>query len=1056
METGKSSSKPQGEPACTGTASETSNNASAKGSSGSTREPVPKSVSASKGPKKRTKTGCLTCRKRRIKCGEEKPICNNCIKSKRECEGYTQRVIFKHPLGTMGAFQSRPVTLPELQRMSMRMPHQGRLPLPQPSGTQQPILAPQPPDLSATGYPGVDSSGLSRLRSNQAASDVPFFYPQGPVSVEIRPPAQQYSTSIENGYTLPSAAAPSSAIVVQHQIYQVNGVSSQSRSSCQQLLHTNHDRQGVSKPAHLFLENHRHPLHQANRIDSANNVDWSAIEMPIPSQTQLQWTTQKMIPTGHCNMDGFLQSDMNNVPQTASHMECNNDDSDDYYDVESDEEMTDQTQAEGFSQLSLIMASASQDEHQLRSFTTHLNEPNILASYRPTMGSSPLSNPKTARIFVHFIHATGPALSTWERHPTDSSIVLGAPVPTAQQGLWTYTLPLRAFENQALLQAILAISSLHIANLQQAPITVSLKHYHYALKKVGVAVGLPLRRKQTETLAATLLLGFYEVMAAEHAKWSSHVAGSAQLIKEIDFAGLTRDIRAHRRRVKAQKEQMTRSGLWSEHYQHFGDSMSEDDPFGEIESDLNEDLIGTLMGRPVDYDKLGQVQDEDHQSRPKYFTKKDIENYRIQGDLYWWYAKQDIFQSLISGNQLLTPYDQLVQCPPRAGMGKLDAIYGSWDHLLLLLARLTDFSHRDRKRKLKFWKGWAGGPSGPPSGYAGNAFPAGGPVGGFPDRTPSGAKSSPFGQDELPQQREEGSPPMYGMAPSRGPVRLPSAFANTACTLGSSPDSVEEDEVESTVSEAEAEWESILTAFDVFGNALGPGYSPLPPDSITPISTTFGPALQYRTHTIAVLWAYYYAGRILLHRLHPSMPPAMMVAVGAAAATTANYAQIIGRITAGVYCPQQYNIQAGGLSPTLGGALTEITVPVFFAAVQYTDPAQRGWTIAKLHDISHLTGWQTSSAIARGCETAWVNAAKKGRGPPYEYTTNRHTNDVRGSGRPVPSQRTDGPVVKSTANTDRRFVTVNQSARTRSNWALGLLALEEDILNLELEDKMPR
>ncbi|KAL9616058.1 MAG: hypothetical protein Q9160_009029 [Pyrenula sp. 1 TL-2023] len=66
--------------------------------------------------KKRTKTGCLStfgpfsenlafanyesaCRKRRIKCGEEKPVCNNCIKSKRLCEGYNQRVVFKHPVG---------------------------------------------------------------------------------------------------------------------------------------------------------------------------------------------------------------------------------------------------------------------------------------------------------------------------------------------------------------------------------------------------------------------------------------------------------------------------------------------------------------------------------------------------------------------------------------------------------------------------------------------------------------------------------------------------------------------------------------------------------------------------------------------------------------------------------------------------------------------------------------------------------------------------------------------------------------------------------------------
>ncbi|KAL2000579.1 hypothetical protein VTN02DRAFT_2886 [Thermoascus thermophilus] len=322
------------------------------------------------------------------------------------------------------------------------------------------------------------------------------------------------------------------------------------------------------------------------------------------------------------------------------------DDSDDDYDVELDEEIADQTPAT--------------DSRPPGRITTHLNGPNVLASYRPSMASSPLSNPKTARIFAHFIHSTGPALSTWERHPTDPSIALGAAaVPTAQQGLWTYTLPLRAFENPALLQAILAIGSLHIAHLQQAPITVSLKHYHYALKRVGVAVGLPLRRRQTETLAATLLLGFYEVMAAEHFKWSSHVAGACQLIREIDLEGLTRDIRAQRRRVKAQAQQREQMARSAEYYLQpsSGRSMSEDDPFGETESDLDEDLIGTLIGRAVDYDHFGRVEDGDHhhrRSRPYHFTARDMENYRIQSDLYWWYAKQDIFQSMISGNRLLS------------------------------------------------------------------------------------------------------------------------------------------------------------------------------------------------------------------------------------------------------------------------------------------------------------------------------------------------------------------------------------------------------------------
>lgn len=38
--------------------------------------------------KRRTRTGCLTCRKRRIKCDERKPYCFNCERSKKVCLGY--------------------------------------------------------------------------------------------------------------------------------------------------------------------------------------------------------------------------------------------------------------------------------------------------------------------------------------------------------------------------------------------------------------------------------------------------------------------------------------------------------------------------------------------------------------------------------------------------------------------------------------------------------------------------------------------------------------------------------------------------------------------------------------------------------------------------------------------------------------------------------------------------------------------------------------------------------------------------------------------------------
>ncbi|KAL2840580.1 hypothetical protein BJY01DRAFT_236697 [Aspergillus pseudoustus] len=60
--------------------------------------------------KRRTKTGCLTCRKRRIKCDEGHPVCRNCVKSKRECMGYDP--VFKQP--TPSAIQPAPNPQPLL------------------------------------------------------------------------------------------------------------------------------------------------------------------------------------------------------------------------------------------------------------------------------------------------------------------------------------------------------------------------------------------------------------------------------------------------------------------------------------------------------------------------------------------------------------------------------------------------------------------------------------------------------------------------------------------------------------------------------------------------------------------------------------------------------------------------------------------------------------------------------------------------------------------------------------------------------------------------------
>lgn len=722
----------------------------------------------------------------------------------------------------------------------------------------------------------------------------------------------------------------------------------------------------------------------------------------------------------------------------------------DYFDVESDEEEPEQAAIQDMNQMNMVMAFADRDARQPRLFTTYLNEDNMLSTYQPSFGSSPLNNPKTARIFMHFIHATGPALSVFERHGTDQSTMLGAPVPMAKQGLWTYTLPLKAFQHQALQQAILALGSLHIAYLQQAPSTASLKHYQYALRRVGKAVGLPAQRKQLGTLAATMLLAYYEVMTADHHKWNNHLAGSAQLIREIDFAGMTRDLRAQRRQQML--ERSNSHGFFEDMFM-FNNPDTSDDPFAELESNIDQNLIGCFLGRAINYDQFGRVESDHVRPRNKHITRKDIETLRTQCDLYWWFCKQDWLQSLISGGALFLPFSEWAQCPPRAGLGLKNDLYGTVDHLSLLMGRLADFGVRDRKRKIEAAK--ATGPEWKPGSKFGQFMRRFAPRPKNPGQAPPNAQSGPppsqagFGPSSNnylrkgAQASQEASqkapvnppgsapktPQFYGMVPSSGPRQLPAAFA----PLSREDDTQHHDDRDADLSyeEAESEWESIFAAFDLFVQTLGPDFSPLSADVSRPVYSPFGLAIQYHTLNMACMMGFYYTGRLILLRMHPAMPPAMYAAAGYAGATTAELAQTIGRIAAGVYGAQTGHAGVEGFSPTVGSCLIEITVPIFFAAVQYMAQDQRDWIITVLNDISRLTGWRTADAIAKGCERAWVTASEQGRGPIY-------TRRQGPSGVPQPP---GWRYSAAEANPERRFVTSNELPPT---WAMGILSLKDD------------
>ncbi|KAL1959741.1 hypothetical protein VTO42DRAFT_1327 [Malbranchea cinnamomea] len=957
--------------------------------------PAAKNDSASKvkPTRKRTKTGCLTCRKRRIKCGEEKPVCNNCIKSRRECEGYGQRVVFRPPIGSI------------------------------------PPIGPGPPIANV---PGVISSTFRSHQSTysvfsqEGAAGRPPFIPLAPRPCSYDGAQNAFPQSVSGsiqmqGGLVPAYSQPPPALPLGLNV----GATGRSapmdgamREGPQEVEYP-HITSGREQPDVDFGADSGAPSdwHPSQQFSTSYSIQLSSSLTTATTRSTLMMSESSSLEyrnsTGESGQSAHYSRGVT-VP-TKLQLDYFSEDEDEYdletaADFDTEENSLAHHEPRKWA-ISLPFRPPNQGPQMAATFISYNN---LLASYRPSPFSSPLLDNEAAQIFTHFITSVGPIMSVFERCPPVPSLVTSEfPVPVESKNLWTYTLPSLALEHPALMHAILATSSFHLAKMTGQIPTASFRHYHYAIRRIRKAVGLPHRRNQIATLAATLLLGYYEVMGAEHSKWCNHVAGGSQLIQETNFAALTRVVRDARARAKIERLYLEEKG-----FTHSGWGVL-NDPFPHPEDDVDVGLISVLMGRPVNYDDFRHVSTGLRDYHPRLvLTEKDLEDYMTRLDLYWWYCKHDLYQSLISGNPLLMPYHRWGECPPRARLGDLDAAYGSFDHLVLLLARIAEFAAKDRKRKLKVIAA-NGGIWRPQPGM----FTQGAQGGRGPPEPPGPNPGTPSGQ-----ANRESSPPMYGMAPST-PVRLPDGFIQTPSRGFASQDSEFPDanqDLDKLTADALDEWHEMLAACDEFENALGPGFQPLPPGTAPVIQTPFGPAIQYRTHIVASIWVYYYTSRILLHRVHPSMPPAAMAAAGVAAPQTAQYAQLIGRITGGVHTPQYPSIPVD-VGPSVAGVLTELMIALFYAGVQFTNPAQRSWLIALMRDIQNLTGGRSASAVAGGCETAWIKAYEAGRGPPYERSKDLDY-----------TERQYGVV--SFAGRDRRFVMVSQGESI--HLAMGLLSVE--------------
>jgi hypothetical protein len=347
----------------------------------------PQNVDA-KNPKmrKRTKTGCLTCRKRRIKCGEERPTCGNCMKSKRQCEGYNQRVIFKTPIEN---WPNHPGHVSTIQYHTSMLP-----------GTRNQPYQPSQSTTQAQDSPLTSNSG----------SLIP-----------------SWTRSI------PQILLESSGAMVTADPVSVS-VSKTSRST-----------------------------------NAYANLDVSQLEVVE-----------------------YLDDDYDDVQS----------DQDSAYYTDGDFQHTDSPRRRNLDVYQGLVFAESQS---------------ALDSYRPHWTGSPLRDESVARFYAVYLHVVAPSLAIYGPH---------------NNSLFTHGLAMEALHDLGLLHASLALSTHHVAALQDASRTPSYKHYAYSLKHLARALTKDSPRPKLSTLGTALLLGIFEFSNGEHVKWGQHLTGLSRLLRE--------------------------------------------------------------------------------------------------------------------------------------------------------------------------------------------------------------------------------------------------------------------------------------------------------------------------------------------------------------------------------------------------------------------------------------------------------------------------------------------------------------------------------------------
>lgn len=365
------------------------------------------------------------CRKRRIKCDEGRPTCNNCLKSKRQCEGYNQRVIFKDPLGAFANAPYGPIHYPAPSPQSLVREQQLSAAQQKSSSQSLQIIAPKPPTF---GYHHVNAAQFGHAYPGQT----------GPL---VSPPLN-YESHL---YGPPQPAQSRYTFFPPETVdgYLHNQWRQEPPLDFNQLpVNPSRDYEGIS-PKQPLPPPPLHPLSQQQQqqrrqeqlqLQQQQNLHyqrWQQQEEEEASSSQYKGKERADVEQSHASRPQFEEFGYPLYDDDASM----GDSDDELVPVMQDSHL-------GLNEVGLVVSQRLNQtnnffETQARTFSFFAAD-NFLATYEPSPMSSPLNDKQIASVFWHFINVTGPSISLYERHPFDPSPLFeGQPVPKSRQHIWT-------------------------------------------------------------------------------------------------------------------------------------------------------------------------------------------------------------------------------------------------------------------------------------------------------------------------------------------------------------------------------------------------------------------------------------------------------------------------------------------------------------------------------------------------------------------------------------------------------------------------------------------